>query len=295
MRPRRSALGFAVRPGRQTRRREVAIDLDLNGKTALVTGAHRGTGAGIAWALAREGAHVVVNGPTEDAAGDTANTIVAAGHQASIAAGDVATHDGANAVVARLVEAKRDIDILVANYGTAERKRWTDADDAAWLDMYEKNVLSAVRLIRALTPGMKARGSGRVILIGTIGSTRPAARMPHYYAAKAALPAITVSLAKELSGSGITVNLVSPGLIATAEVIDMARKRGKRESWPEADDPNPTALLRRLAASDMPNPVGRVATVDEVGDLVAFLAGNRAAFINGQNIRIDGGAVDVTV
>jgi NAD(P)-dependent dehydrogenase (short-subunit alcohol dehydrogenase family) len=142
---------------------------------------------------------------------------------------------------------------------------------------------------------MKARGFGRVILIGTIGTTRPAARMPHYYAAKAALPAVTVSLAKELAGSGITVNLVSPGLIATAEVLAMARKRGTRDDWPEAQDPNPTALLRRLATTDMPNPVGRIATVDEVGDLVAFLASARAAFINGQNIRIDGGAVDVTV
>ncbi|WP_218578520.1 SDR family NAD(P)-dependent oxidoreductase [Vineibacter terrae] len=282
-------------PGKQRPGGKGPIDLDLHGKTALVTGAHRGTGAGIAWALAREGAHVVVNGPSEEAAARTTRILVAAGHAASIAPGDVATQDGANAVVARLVEAKRDIDILVANYGTAERRHWVDADDAAWLAMYEKNVLSAVRMIRALTPGMKARGFGRVILVGTIGTTRPAARMPHYYAAKSALPAITVSLAKELGGSGVTVNLVSPGLIATAEVIEMARKRGARDSWPEVADPNPTALMRRLAANDMPNPVGRVATVDEVGDLVAFLAGSRAGFINGQNIRIDGGAVDVTV
>jgi NAD(P)-dependent dehydrogenase (short-subunit alcohol dehydrogenase family) len=260
-----------------------------------VTGAHRGTGAGIAWALAREGAHVVVNGPTAEAAEQTVKPIVAAGHAASIAAGDVASPDGANAVIARLVESRRDIDILVANYGIAERRLWADADDAAWLGMYEKNVLSAVRMIRALTPAMKARGFGRVILVGTIGSTRPAARMPHYYAAKAALPAMTVSLAKDLAGTGITVNLVSPGLIATAEVLDMARKRGTRDGWPEAADANPTALLRRLAASDMPNPVGRIATVDEVGDLVSFLCSTRAGFINGQNIRIDGGAVDVTV
>ena len=260
-----------------------------------MTGAHRGTGAGIARALAREGAHVVVNGPALEAAAETLRAIAAAGHLASAAIGDVATQEGANAVVARLVEARRDIDILVANYGTAERKVWADADDAAWLAMYEKIVLSAVRLIRALAPGMKSRGFGRIVLVGTIGTTRPAARMPHYYAAKAALPAITVSLAKEMSGSGATVNLVSPGLIATAEVLEMARKRGTRENWPEAAGTDTSALLRRVAAADMPNPVGRIATVDEVGDLVTFLCSPRAGFINGQNIRIDGGAVDVTV
>ncbi|HWA17094.1 MAG TPA: SDR family oxidoreductase, partial [Gemmatimonadales bacterium] len=114
-------------------------------------------------------------------------------------------------------------------------------------------------------------------------------------AAKGALPVMTVGLAKELAGTGITVNLVSPGLIATAEVIENARRRGTKENWPEAADPDPDALLRRLAGLDMPNPVGRIATTEEVGELVAFLAGSRAAFINGQNIRIDGGAVDVTV
>ncbi|MBX3500653.1 MAG: SDR family oxidoreductase [Alphaproteobacteria bacterium] len=271
------------------------MDLELAGKVALVTGSSRGTGAGIARVLAREGAHVVVSGADEIACERIAAQIQKDGGKVSIAAGDVASADGAEAVIAALVAARLEVDVLVNNYGTAERGFWSTATDADWLAIYEKNVVSGVRLVRALVPGMKARGWGRIVFVGTIGSTRPNARMPHYYAAKGALPVMTVGLAKELAGTGITVNLVSPGLIATAEVIENARRRGTKENWPEAADPDPDALLRRLAAHDMPNPVGRIATTEEVGELVAFLAGSRAAFINGQNIRVDGGAVDVTV
>ncbi len=266
------------------------MDLSLNGKVALVTGSSRGTGAGIARVLAREGARVVVNGPIEEACAGTLAAIRADGHEASVAVGDAATADGCAAIVARLVEARVDVDILVNNYGVAERGRFADADDAAWLRAYDRNVLSGVRMVRALAPSMKARGFGRIVFLGTTGTTRPNARMPHYYAAKAALPALTVSLAKEFGGGGLTVNLVSPGLIMTAEVEDMMRKRAMREAWPEVDDA--VALERRATALDMPNPIGRVARVEEVGDLVAFLASDRAGFVNGQNIRIDGGAVD---
>lgn len=269
------------------------MDLQLAGKVALVTGSSRGTGAGIARVLAREGAHVVVSGADEIACERIAGEIAKTGGKASIAPGDVASAEGAEAVIAALVAARLEVDVLVNNYGTAERGFWSTATDADWLSIYEKNVVSGVRLVRALVPAMKARGHGRIVFVGTIGSTRPNARMPHYYAAKGALPVMTVGLAKELAGTGITVNLVSPGLIATAEVIENARRRAAKENWPEIDDPE--ALLRRLAAHDMPNPVGRIATTEEVGELVAFLAGSRAAFINGQNIRIDGGAVDVTV
>src|SRR4029079_15028344 len=108
-------------------------------------------------------------------------------------------------------------DVLVANYGVADGGSWfgeaTDAD--AWLDSYNRNVLSGVRLIRHCVPAMRSRGWGRVLLVGTVGSMRPGARNPQYYASKSVLPALTVSLAKELTGSGITINLVSPGIIGT--------------------------------------------------------------------------------
>ena len=114
------------------------------------------------------------------------------------------------------------------NYGTAAGGTWESAGEAQWLDMYQKNVLSAQRMIQGLLSGMREAGWGRIINLGTVGSTRPNRRMPHYYAAKAALANLTVSLAKEVAGAGITVNLVSPGLILTPEVEASYLERGRK-------------------------------------------------------------------
>ena len=261
------------------------MNLDLTSKRALVTGSSRGTGAGIARVLAREGASVFVHGFELAAAESVASSIRAEGHVAHAVVGDIRSDEGAR----QLANSVGEIDILVNNYGVAEGGSWQSAT-ADWIDIYEKNVLSAVRLVQALTPGMKSRRWGRVLFVSTVGYARPNSRMPHYYASKMALINMTLSLAKELAHTGITVNCISPGIIATAEIRELyehrAIQKGEPIDW--------ASLEQQIVRGDMPNPAGIVGTPEDIGELVAFLASDRARYVNAANIRIDGGAADST-
>ena len=260
------------------------MELGLAGKVALVTGSYRGTGAGIAEALACEGATVLVHGFEVGQPEPVAERLQSQGLDAQPLVGEFFDDEGAEALAREALAIAGRIDVLVNNYGVAERGRWFDDSTDDWIAIYQKNVLSGVRLVRAFVPGMRGQGWGRVIWLGSVGSLRPNARMPHYYASKAVLPTICVSLAKELSGTGITVNLVSPGLIATVEVKEqMARRRADSKDaggW---------------AAGLLENPIGRMAEIEEVASLVAYLASERSGAINATNIRIDGGASDCAV
>jgi NAD(P)-dependent dehydrogenase (short-subunit alcohol dehydrogenase family) len=155
--------------------------------------------------------------------------------------------------------------------------------------VYQQNVLSAVRMIDRFVPGMRERRWGRVIQVATIGAIRPNKRMPHYYASKAAMANLTASLVKELAGTGVTVNTLSPGLIHTPEVEANFRALAQRRGW--GDDW--TEIEARGVELLMPNPCGRMARREEVADLVAFIASERAGYLNGAHLRIDGGATDL--
>ena len=250
------------------------MDLELHSKTALVTGSDRRTGEVIAETLALEGARVIYHG--NDTRPDHPLAVV----------GNIASEEGSQQVLEQVSDLGESVDILVNNFGTTDNHRWAQADTAKWLELYQLNVLSAVRMIQGLCESMKQAGWGRVINLSTMGTFRPAAMRPAYYSAKSAMATMGASLAQELAGTGITVNTVSPGLIRTEDVekgyTRLANKLGKSEAW--------TDVEQMIVARDFPNPCGRIAERGEIADLVAFLCSNRAAFINGQNIRIDGGA-----
>jgi len=256
------------------------LDLALNNRTAFVSGSHRGTGLVIAQVLLDEGASVLVHGLQEG----QAEAAVAELGGGTPVTGDITTDAGAEELVAQCSGV--EVDILINNYGTAEPGSWSTSTADDWVRAYQKNVLSAQRLISLFLPHMRTRQWGRIINLGTIGSSRPNSRMPGYYAAKGALANMTVGLAKEVSNSGVRVNIVSPGLILTPEVEAAYMAKGQREGWGET-----WAEIEPRVAKDIP--IGRIARREEIAGLIAYLCSPHADAIHGQNIRIDGGAVDI--
>ncbi len=264
------------------------MDLGLDGRVALVTGSYRGTGAGIARMLAAEGATVLVHGLEPGQADGTVAAIVAAGGRCHAVTGDLRTEAGTGVLVAAVREAAGRVDIVVNNYGVAEGSDWDTSDTDSWHGSYDTNVVTAVRVTRAFLPDMRAAGWGRVVFVSTVGATRPGDRIPEYYAAKGALPAMAVSLAKHLAGTGITANCVSPGIIATAEVIESFTERSRREGKPT----DWASVERLILDGRMTNPSGRVATPDDVGRFLAFVVSEPGWHLNGAHLRFDGGAAD---
>ncbi|MEH6588607.1 MAG: SDR family oxidoreductase [Halioglobus sp.] len=260
------------------------MKLDFDTRTALVSGSNRNTGEIIARALYEEGATVVFHSNENDG---SAALLCEELPNSFCVEGDIATEEGCDSVLAQLVEQQLSVDILVNNFGAASYGKWTTVPTDQWLDMYQKNVLSVVRLVQGIAPVMRAGGWGRIVNLGTIGSHRPGKVMPHYYAAKGALATLGVSLTQELADTGITVNTVSPGLIHTPDLEAAYRAKAAKRGWGDDWD----SIVGHILKEEFPNPCGRLATREEVADLVVYLCSSRAGFINGQNIRIDGGAI----
>jgi 3-oxoacyl-[acyl-carrier protein] reductase len=268
--------------------RKRSMDLLLSEKRALVTGSSRGIGEGIVKALAQEGAAVIVHGRNDKDAKRVANDIREDGGKAFVAVGDLSTDEGAEKVADAASSLLGGVDILVNNAGVYFSRGWNDTSSEQWAEVYNANVLSMVRMIRLLTPQMKELQWGRIILVGSAFGQYPGQVVPDYSATKGATNTLTVSLTKELSGTGITINTVSPGPIATDNLDNLMLGIAKMLGWETTDM---AVIKQRFLEGPMLNPTGRLGKIEEVANLVAFISSPLANFINGSNLRIDGGYV----
>jgi 3-oxoacyl-[acyl-carrier protein] reductase len=264
------------------------MDLQLDGKVALVTGSSKGIGKGIAMTLAREGATVTVHGRDAAEAEHVRHAIVKAGGRAHVVLADVTSDTEVASMVDEARHGVGDVEILVNNAGgSAADQDWSMTGAESWAAAYDRNVLAAVRVTTGFLPRMRARRWGRVINISSLAGIMPPPHNPDYAAAKAAILAMTVSMAKAVAADGITVNTVSPGTIRSAKLEakfrETAAKRGVSGGAPWED-------VEQAVLSDFAQvPTGRVGTLEEIADAVAFLVSPRAGYITGSNIRLDGG------
>lgn len=263
------------------------MDLGLAGRRALVTASSGGIGAAVARRLADEGCAVMVHGRDRVRAEAAADALRTAGGTAEVTLGDL-TDDRAAAAAAERARAW-GVTVLVNNAGPFAEHDWGTAEPAAWLEAVNGNVVSAVRLIRTLVPRMREHGWGRVINVGSRAATTPLPNMVDYSAAKAAVVNMTTGLARHLAGSGITANTVSPGVVVTDGMRRMFEERAAEER-----QPTPWAQLEpRVLAEYAPNPSGRLGTPADIAAAVAFLASPLADYINGIDLRVDGGITPV--
>ncbi|MFI0787294.1 SDR family NAD(P)-dependent oxidoreductase [Streptomyces lydicus] len=281
------------------------MDLRLAGHGALVTGSSSGIGSTIAETLADEGCDVLVHGRDAGTAAAVAERVAARGVRAEVVLGDL-TEPG---VAEQVALTARDFGahILVNNAGPFAEHDWDSAQPSDWRAAFEGNVLPTVRVSQTLLPSLRAYGWGRVITIGSRAVRTPLPNMVAYSAAKAAVVNMTTSLARHLAGTGVTANCVSPGVIVSPSMFRILQgqtdERGQTDEQGQTDErradgangggdttghrdgPDEADIVAEYA----PNPTGRLGRPEDIASAVAYLASPRADYVNGIELRVDGG------
>ncbi|MFD3484337.1 SDR family NAD(P)-dependent oxidoreductase [Streptomyces sp. NPDC058665] len=261
------------------------MDMEMGGKTAVVTGAGKGIGLAVTRALTGAGAHVVGGSRSLS---DGFGELVEAG-RATFVQGDLTQPSGPAALVEAAV-ARGGVDILFNGVGavTPRPDGFLSVTEDDWNRSWALGFMSAVRTTRAAVPAMVERGGGVIVMMGSVNAFLPDPLVPDYSAVKAALTNLAKSLSKELGPKGIRVVSVSPGPVATDLWLGesgMAKTMSRATGTPAED----------VAASAVEDtPLGRFTTPEQVADLVTFLAGERAANITGADVTIDAGMITTT-
>jgi 3-oxoacyl-[acyl-carrier protein] reductase len=245
------------------------VDFGIEGKVALVTGATKGIGLGIAQALAREGARVSVVARTEADVMRIAESIGGFG-----VAVDAMTDDGCERAVNETESQLGPIDILINNIGARAGTSWSDTGPQEFAKAFAGNVGVSVRFTQRVLPGMVQRGWGRIVVISSVWG-RESGGAPAYNTAKAAENSMVKSLAREVAGNGVTVNAVAPGSVMW-----------EGGGWWRRQQADPQGIAEFIREE---MPIGRFGSVEEVANVVAFVCSRQASLLTGAIINVDGG------
>jgi NAD(P)-dependent dehydrogenase (short-subunit alcohol dehydrogenase family) len=260
------------------------MDLRLRNKIALVTGSTAGIGFAIAQSLAREGAHVYVNGRTQERVDAAVASIKKSNPDGQVdgIVADFGSASGSEAVIAKLPA----VDVLVNNVGIFEPKPFQEIPDADWYRFFEINVMSGVRLSRHYLAGMLKQNWGRILFISSESAVQIPVEMVHYGMTKTAQVALARGVAESVAGTGVTVNSILPGPTESEGVGNfvaaMAKQQNKSKEQVEKEffeHARPSSLLKRFA------------TVEEVAAMVTYVASELSSATNGAALRVDGGVV----
>ena len=259
------------------------MDFGLRDKVALVMAASRGLGKASARALAAEGARVAITARGAETLNRTAREIRhETGSEVLAIVGDVTRGEDISRAVADTVTTFGGLDILVTNAGGPRPGLFASLSEQDWRDAIDLTLMSVVRLAMAAVPRLRERGGGRIINITSASTKQPIEGLMLSNALRAAVVGFAKTLATELAQDGILVTSVAPGFIRTDRAVEIAEEAARREGVPASE------IDRRLTAGV---PLGRMGEPAELGDVVAFLASERARYITGVTLIVDGGLV----
>jgi 3-oxoacyl-[acyl-carrier protein] reductase len=259
------------------------MDLGLKGRRALVMGASKGLGRSIADALAAEGATLAISGRDQASLDRAANELRAAGAAAATGiTADVAQGEQMDRLADAAVAAMGGVDILVLNHGGPPPCIASEITDASLHTWFEQIVASPIRIANRLVPAMRKQGWGRVIVVGSTGMQHPISNLALSNTLRAAIWGWLKTYSGEAAKDGVTMNVLAPGSIMTDRIVQNATSRAsKAGTTPESE----------MARMSEEVPAGRIGTTEEFGPMGAFLASDRAAYITGTMVRVDGGRV----
>jgi 3-oxoacyl-[acyl-carrier protein] reductase len=266
------------------------MDMGLEGRACVVTGASRGIGLAVAERLCGEGALVVLVARSAQPLADAVSRCSAAGGEAEALVLDITEPDAGERMVAAASERFGGLDVLVNNAGTAKRRALADVTDEEWNAAFQLNVMAPMRAMRAALPAMAERGWGRVVNVCSSAGKRPTLGTPEYSVAKAAELSLSRLFADAYAAQGVLVNAICPGPVrselwmAPGGLLDQAMETGGHASREEA-----------LEAVGAGRPIGRLAEVAEIADAIVFLCSERASYVSGAAWSVDGGSVPVII